>query len=295
MSTQLDFTGLSVGEAQRACVSSLKESGLDEPVIESRVLVGFVLGGGPERVLADRDNTLTTDQASLLADLLSQRCHWVPMAHIVGMREFWSLPFKVTPATLVPRPDSETIVEAALDHAPPLPERILDLGTGTGCLLLAVLSEWPDATGVGVDASADALNVAQENAQSLNLSGRVRMVHADWTQPNWVDALDGPFDVVISNPPYIPTRDIEDLESEVKNHDPMSALDGGASGLDAYRILTGAMPDLLRPGGIVVFEVGIGQASDVAKMLTENGLDVLEQRTDLGGILRAVVGRKPAV
>lgn len=273
-------------------MAPLKKAAIDEPVMEARLLVGFVLGGGPERVLACRDDPLTPPQATKLTDALTQRCGRVPMSQILGVREFWSLPFKVTSATLTPRPDTETIVEAALDHVAKPPKTVLDLGTGTGCLVLALLSEWKAAQGTAVDASVEAINIARENASALEYSNRVKLVQTDWTRDGWMSDLEGPFDLVVSNPPYIPSADIADLDADVRDYEPLGALDGGASGLDAYRILSAALRPLLSDGGVAVFEVGIGQGDDVAALMTQAGLDVLEQRADLGGIVRAVVGRK---
>ena len=294
MSLSLPFLDMNVGAAQRAVAAMLKDADIDEPTLEARLLLGDVLGGGPERVLADRDETLTPDQAQNLFAAVQQRTLHMPMSYILGWREFWSLRFKVTAATLSPRPDSETIVEAALDHIPSSARKILDLGTGTGCLLLALLSELPEARGMAVDASEDALAVALENAASLGLEGRTTCVLADWTEADWMVALGGPFDLVVSNPPYIPSADIAALAPDVRDFEPRSALDGGVSGLDAYRRLVQAMDELLIPGGICVFEVGIGQADDVGALLNAAGLEVLEKRADLGGIERAVVGRKPS-
>jgi len=287
-----DFEPLTVGAAQRACVAPLKDADIDEPVMEARLLVGFVLGGGPERVLADRDERLTAEQASALRAALTQRCQRVPMAQIIGVREFWSLPFKVTSATLTPRPDTETLVEGLLHHVSEPPARILDLGTGTGCILLALLNEWPDAKGVGVDASADALAVASENGEILGLSSRVRFVQADWNQEQWTHVLGGPFDVVVSNPPYIPALDIEALEDDVRTHEPRRALDGGDDGLEAYHAIISQLNALMAVDGVVGFEVGIDQADDVAAMILEAGIKLLEKRADLGGVVRTVIGRK---
>ncbi|OEJ66738.1 peptide chain release factor N(5)-glutamine methyltransferase [Magnetovibrio blakemorei] len=294
MSTLEDFQNLTVGQAQRVCVPLLKDAGIDDPVFEARVLLGFVLGGGPERVLADRDEQLSLAQAKALAEALSQRCRRMPMAQIVGVREFWSLAFKVTSDTLTPRPDTETLVEAVVDHCVQPPKRILDLGTGTGCIVLALLSEWPSAVGIGVDASLEALKIAEENSRTLGLVERVAFVSADWTGPDWTHALGAPFDVVVSNPPYIPALDIEGLEPDVRDFEPRAALDGGEDGLDAYRAIVAELPTLLAPGGLVGFEIGIGQADDVAALLKGAGLDVVEQRADLGGVTRVVLGHKAA-
>lgn len=292
MSTLEDFENLTVGQAQRVCVPLLKDAGIDGPVFEARILLGFVLGGGPERVLADRDERLTPAQAQALAEALTQRCRRVPMAQIVGVREFWSLAFKVTSDTLTPRPDTETLVEAIVDHCAHQPKRILDLGTGTGCIVLALLSEWPDAVGIAVDASDEALKVAAENSRTLGLAERATFFVADWTGPHWTRALGAPFDVVVSNPPYIPALDIETLEPDVRDFEPRSALDGGEDGLDAYRAIVAELPTLLAPGGLVGFEIGLGQADDVAALLRVVGLDVVDQRADLGGVTRVVLARK---
>jgi len=291
--TQLaSFVNMSVGVAQRACVPRLKDAGIEEAVFEARLLLGFVLGGGPERVLADRDERLTAKQAETLAEALMRRCQRMPMAQILGVREFWSLPFKVTPATLTPRPDTETLVEAVLNRVVQPPARILDLGTGTGCIVLALLSEWPDAIGVGVDASDEALGVARLNGENLGLAARARFVRADWNVDGWMDALGAPFDVVVSNPPYIPALDIADLDADVREHEPRMALDGGDDGLDAYRMIIRNLGTLLAVDGLAGFEVGVGQAQDVAALLRASGLEVLEKRNDLGGVARAVLARK---
>ncbi len=292
MSDHLTFENTTVGEAQRACVSVLKGVGIDEPVMEMRMLLGFVLGGGPERVLADRDNLLTFQQSEHLRKVVKQRIHHIPMSHILGQREFWSMMFKVTGDTLTPRPDTETLVEAVLDHVPVPPKRILDLGTGTGCILLALLSEWTQAEGIGVDASEKALVVAKQNAHSLNLDTRTDFIKSDWTISGWTDVWDEPFDVIVSNPPYIPQADIRGLDIDVRDYEPMSALVGGDDGLDAYRTITKGLSAILQPDGLVGFEVGIGQASDVADILQQSDFEVLETRNDLGGIARAVIARK---
>ncbi|MBF0249645.1 MAG: peptide chain release factor N(5)-glutamine methyltransferase [Alphaproteobacteria bacterium] len=288
-----DVSVLTVGQAQRAVAPVLRGAGIDEPVLEARLLLGFVLGGGPERVLADRDEPLSADQARALADAVERRARRVPLSQIVGRREFWSLDFKVTADTLTPRADSETIVETALERAPGTPASVLDLGTGTGCLLLALLSEWKGASGVGVDASEDALAVARDNAAGLGLADRARFIRADWREPGWAARLGGPFDVVVSNPPYIPEADIAGLEPDVRDHEPRLALSGGADGLDAYRVLVRALAGLLRPGGLAVFEVGVAQADDVRALLTAAGMDGVQARADLGGVARAVSALAP--
>jgi release factor glutamine methyltransferase len=209
------------------------------------------------------------------------------MAHILGRREFWSLDFAVTSDTLTPRPDSETLVAAVLDIVAgrDRPLGILDLGTGTGCLLLALLHELPNATGVGVDRSAAALAVALGNAQALGLAPRVQFHEGDWGE-----GLTGRFDVVISNPPYIVSADVPNLSPEVR-HEPRLALDGGADGLDAYRALAPHVGRLLEPAGVAVLEIGEGQAPAVEEILRTAGLKPVDRRRDLAGIERCIVAR----
>lgn len=216
------------------------------------------------------------------------------MAYILGEREFWGLPFKVSPAVLVPRPDSETVVEAVLGLMPDraCAWRILDLGVGSGCLLLTLLREYPRASGVGLDASSEALAVAQHNAEALGVSDRVRLVSGDWRRAGWTDGLDGPFDLVVSNPPYIEGAAIEGLMPEVSRFEPKLALDGGLDGLDAYRLIAAAAPALVAAGGYLVAEVGDGQALDVQGLFSAAGLAPLAPWKDLGGIERVVPAKQ---
>lgn len=274
-----------------ACLEAtrrLQAVGIDSARLDARLLMGFVLGGGPERVLADRDETLSAEKAERFEALIARREKREPLAHLTGVREFWSLTFQVSPATLVPRPDSETLVEAVLENMGD-GETIVDLGTGSGCLLLAVLSERPASKGVGLDASADALQVARANARALHIAAD--FVEGSWLDGTWRD-VGGPFDVVIANPPYIPSADIEGLAQDVRAYDPMAALDGGVDGLDSYRAIVELLDDLLEVGGLVAFEVGIDQADDVAVLLANAGFEDIATACDLGGIARVVLARK---
>ena len=212
------------------------------------------------------------------------------MAYILGEREFWGLPFKVSPAVLVPRPDSETLIEAALALMPVRTEpwRILDLGVGSGCLLLTLLREFPNARGVGVDASADALEVAQANADALGVGPRTTLVGGDWRRPAWAEQLGGPFDLVISNPPYIEAAAIEGLMPDVARFEPRLALDGGPDGLVAYRAIAAAAAGLVVPGGRVLVEAGDGQAVEISTLFASAGFAVDASWRDLGGIDRVV-------
>jgi len=212
------------------------------------------------------------------------------MAYILGEREFWGLPFKVTPAVLVPRPDSETLIEAALALMPDGARawRILDLGVGSGCLLLTLLSEFANSTGVGLDASTEALDVARDNAVALGLAGRAMLVSGDWQSPQWWQKLGGPFDLVVSNPPYIERATIGRLMPEVARFEPRLALDGGPDGLAAYRIIAAAAANLMVPGGHLLVEAGEGQAIEISKIFRDCGLTVEAPFRDLGGVDRVI-------
>jgi len=280
----------SVGDLLRAATKRLQAAGIEAPGREARLLLGHASGQSATRIMAYPEQPVAADQIATFEALIDRRIAREPVSRILGAREFWSMRFTVTPATLDPRPDSETIVEAALDRLPDQNARasIIDFGTGTGCLLLAILAERPNAWGLGVDRSAAATLVAAGNARDLGFADRARFLVGDWAE-----ALAPEVDLIVSNPPYIPAGDIAGLEPEVREHDPLTALAGGADGLDPYRILAPAALRLLRPGGHVVFEVGQGQADDVAAIGTAAGLVLAEQRADLGGIQRAVVLGKP--
>jgi release factor glutamine methyltransferase len=279
------MTGATIESCMAAAAGRLKAAGIDEPRREGRLLLAHVLGldpaaviGHPEYPVPDRDGFLA---------LVERRARGEPMAHLLGRREFWSLDFRVTSDTLDPRPDSETVVEAALAAVADRRGNalgVLDLGTGTGCLLLAVLSELPRAEGTGVDLSQAAAAVAQENARRLDLADRCRFVVGDWAA-----ALRGRFDLILSNPPYIPNGEIAALQREVARFEPRLALEGGLDGLDSYRRLAVDLPRLLQPGGVAILEVGAGQWSPVAGMMRDAGLVVGHPRADLAGIERCVI------
>lgn len=236
-----------------------------------------------------RDSAPASVEAALRL-LTARRVKREPMAYILGEREFWGLPFKVTPAVLVPRPDTETLIEAALSLMPDRrrPWRILDLGVGSGCLLLTLLKEYPNATGVGVDLSGEALEVARANAEALGLTDRAVWTSGDWRREGWADRLPGPFDLVVSNPPYVEAETIDRLMPEVARYEPRMALEGGPDGLDAYRAIASAARKLVTPGGSLLVEAGAGQASDIAGILSSIGLKVLPFWKDLAGIERVV-------
>lgn len=268
----------------------LRAAGVEGPRRDARVLIGALLGVEMAAMLAHPERAVSGEERARVEAAIARRAAREPVSRILGHREFWGLDFGLGAETLDPRPDSETVVAALLERIAGVERpRVLDLGTGTGCLLLAVLAERPDATGVGVDAAEGAVRVAAENAAALGLASRAEFVVRDWTAPGWREGL-GRFDAVIANPPYIPDGDIPGLEPEVRAFDPMRALAGGADGLDPYRLLIPQLPQLLVSGGVSAFEVGIGQAEAVAALYIAAGMRAGGIADDLGGVPRAVVG-----
>ncbi len=278
-----------IDEALALATRRLAEAGVDSARLDARLLLASIAGLSASAVLLDPGRTLAADAEAAFGRLVERRCRREPVSRILGKREFWSLDFAVSLATLDPRPDSETVVEAALAQFPPTPpKRVLDLGCGSGCLLLAVLSERSVWTGVGIDIAADAVAVSRTNARTLGLDSRARFETGDWDQ-----GLTGPFDLILSNPPYIATGEIADLAPEVARFEPRRALDGGADGLDAYRRLGPALTRLLAPDGRAVLELGRGQADAVASIMVAAGLPEIERRRDLRGVERCLVlGRR---
>ncbi|MDO9710735.1 peptide chain release factor N(5)-glutamine methyltransferase [Paracraurococcus lichenis] len=264
----------------------LRAAAIESPRLEARLLLAHAMGCRQEDLLRDPRAPVPPAAAAGFADLLRRRLDHVPVAQLLGVQEFWSLPFAVSPATLIPRADTETLVEAALDALPDRAavRRILDLGTGTGCLLLAALTEFPAATGLGLDRVPDAAALARDNARRLGLAGRAAFAVADWAAP-----VAGRFDLVLSNPPYIERAAIPGLMPEVARHEPASALDGGKDGLEAYRAIIADLPRLLAPGGRAVLELGQGQQPAVAAIAAAGRLRPLLCRADLGGVPRALV------
>jgi release factor glutamine methyltransferase len=274
-------------------VRRLAAAGVPTPRLDARLLIGDALGCEPAALALKSGDRLGDDAIARIDRLIARRALREPVARIRGVREFWSLPFKVSPATLDPRPDSETLVEAALaavgDRAAPVD--VLDLGTGSGCLLLALLTELPQARGLGVDIDPEAVAMARDNAAALGLADRARFAVADWRSPTaaWAGPAAGGFACILSNPPYIPSQQIDHLAPEVARYEPRGALDGGNDGLDAYRSLGPVVRSLLAPSGAAVIEVGAGQADAAATLLATAGLSVLRRAGDLAGFDRALV------
>ena len=279
------------GDAVLAVNHRLTKAGVDNPRLDARLLVAHVLEITPTRLFSYPETQLNAGQVEQLCSLVERRAQREPMARILGSREFWSLNFKVNESTLVPRPDSETLIEAVLarieDRNAPL--SILDLGTGSGCLLLALLSELKAATGLGVDISEHALKTASGNAQTLGFGDRARFQRSNWFEN--IDKKEMPFDLIICNPPYIPDDDITRLEPDVSKYDPYVALSGGSDGLDAYRKLIPKMSDSLTLDGMIAIEVGMNQALDVAGFGEAGALELEEICKDIAGLDRVLVFR----
>jgi release factor glutamine methyltransferase len=275
-----------VGAAVAAVAQRLAAAGITESRREARLLVALALDVEPGIVLGYPERPVDVAAEARLAALAARREAREPYARLAGRRQFWSLDLAISPDTLDPRADSETLVEAALallpDRAAPL--RILDFGTGSGCLLLALLSELPNAVGIGVDILPGAAITARRNAAALGLADRALFVVGDWDE-----TISGRADVIVANPPYIPSTEIETLAPEVARYEPRSALDGGTDGLAAYRELAPATQRLLAADGIALFEIGAGQRKAVARLLGESGLALQSVKCDLSGVARCIV------
>jgi len=282
-------TAASVGAARRAMARRFRAAGLDAPELDARLLTALALGLDHAGLIASAERPLAAGEQRAIDAVAVRRLAREPVARIVGMREFWGLPFRVTPAVLVPRPETETVVEAALAAVEDRGARhrnlrIADIGTGSGALLLALLSELASATGIGTDLSAAALAVARDNARRLGLAARAAFVCADHAA-----ALTGSFDLIVANPPYVASPDLGSLAPEVRDHDPRLALDGGEDGLAAYRRLADEAGRVLAPDGDLILEVGAGQASAVVALFAARGLATLRPaKQDLAGVARAL-------
>jgi release factor glutamine methyltransferase len=287
------FAGQTTDAARRTLTARFRTSAIDSAELDARILVGAALGLDLTGVISAASRVLTSNESMRLEDLARRRLAGEPVARILGLKEFWGLPLRLSAKTLVPRPDTETVVELALEMLRAAPDsdralRIADLGTGSGAILLALLSELPNACGFGTDISEAALRTASDNAVHLGLASRATFVACDYAA-----ALSGPFDLMVSNPPYIHSADIAGLTTEVRDHDPLAALDGGTDGLDGYRRLIPQAARLLAPRGVLVVEAGDGQAGAIGELMMAAGLTQQQPaKADLAGVLRAVAGRK---
>jgi release factor glutamine methyltransferase len=286
-------SALTVEAARRKLAERFRGGAIDSAELDARLLTGEVLALDLTGLITAANRLLTAGESELLESFAQRRLAREPVARILGHKEFWGLSLNLSPATLVPRPDTETLVELALEILRgnggfDRPLRIADLGTGSGAILLALLSELPRARGFGTDVATDALQTAEANAARAGLADRASFIACDYAS-----GLSGTFDLIVSNPPYIRSADIAGLAAEVRLHDPLAALDGGPDGLDAYRALIPQAACLLAPGAALVVEAGQGQSGDIEALMTAAGLTRgRPPKADLAGIRRAVAGLK---
>ncbi len=277
-------------KAWKAAGARLTAAGIDQPAIDARLMLEAAAGVSRTDILTDPQRELTAEQVQMLEDFLARRERREPVSHILGRKGFWKIMLTVSRDVLTPRPDTETVVEVALAAFPELhkPISILDLGVGSGAILLAILAERPAAKGLGVDISDEALAVARENAANLDLNTRCALLRGDWT----TGLGDETFGLVVANPPYIPTDVIESLDPEVRDHEPRLALDGGPDGLDAFRLLAPEILRVLRPGGVFAVEIGHDQAPAVEALFRGAGALNVQTVRDLADRDRCVTGIK---
>jgi len=280
--------GVSVSEALHHVARSFSMGGIEEADADARALIGHALHLDRARLIAQSDRILEAREVTVISALAARRMRREPVSRILGRKEFWSLQISITPDVLVPRPETETVVEAALDFVIRSGLRleklqILDIGTGSGALLLALLNELPNAIGTGTDVSAAALDVARANAVRCRLESRCNFVIS-----NIATGIEGPFDLIVSNPPYIAHDEIVTLAPEVRDYDPQVALDGGGDGLDVYRSIANDAKRILAPGGRLFVELGVGQDEHVRLLFTKAGLNLGTPRRDLAGIPRVL-------
>jgi len=273
-------------QALAAAVPRLREAGVEDAPRDVRLLLAHAMGIPPDRLTLHIGDPMTGPQVQSFEAAIAARAARKPLSQIIGRRLFWSRSFRVTADTLDPRPETEILVAEAL--AAPF-SSVLDIGTGTGCILLTLLAERPDATGTGTDISAPALAVAQENAATLGLSAR-----AAFRRANWLEGVPGRFDLIVSNPPYIAAAEMAALAPEVRDHEPYGALTDGGDGLTAYRAIARQAPAALLPGGRLLVEIGPSQGQAVAALFAAAGLADIRILPDLDGRDRVVAARRPA-
>ncbi len=289
MDTRVSST---LSDALAVASRRLALAGIEAARQDALILLSHVTGLTRAQLVTEGETSLSAPMQTEYERLLARRANREPVSHLLGWREFWSLPFVVSSAVLDPRPDSETLIQAALDHCPGIDTdySVLDLGTGSGCLLLTLLSERPKATGIGLDISGEALRIAAQNADQLGLASRAQFLLGDWGA-----SINGLFDIIVCNPPYVAEAEISDLEPEVAEFEPRIALDGGGDGLSAYRCLLPEIQRRLAPSGFSVVEIGADQGDAVRRMMEDCGLVLVEVRQDLAGIDRCIVCRSDPI
>ncbi len=276
----------------RQLIPILSAAKIASPRLEARIILAHVLQKDSVDIGND-EYELSAEACARLQTLLKQRTAHAPLDKLLGVREFYKYRFNVNENVLSPRPDTEILVEAAIKYVFNHNfSSVLDLGTGSGCILLSILADCPSVFGTGVDASRPALNTARENAAALGLSGRCRLLCLDWFSSDFAAGVGGPFDLIVSNPPYIPSAEISALDEEVRNHDPQMALDGGKDGFDHYRRLAEIVPVLLKNEGMLLLEGGMGQAAEISKIFATRGLQPVSILKDLSGIERCIILKK---
>jgi release factor glutamine methyltransferase len=262
--------------------SKLHAAGIETATLETRIIMEDIAGVSAVD-LVTKDITISDETSQKILSIIDRRIKGESLGRILGYRDFWKSRFYLSPETLEPRPDTETLIEIALDGDPP--RTILDLGTGTGCILLSLLQEFPNATGVGVDLSEGACDMARQNAERLGLGNRALFITGSWLDPL---PSNSKFDLIVSNPPYIPSSEIRNLQNEVKNHDPILALDGGEDGLLPYKYLCSNLKKYLETDGVVLFEFGAGQGDDIIRIVKDAGATLIRMMNDLGGHQRVI-------
>lgn len=281
---------MTLQEAQRALTSVFKSGGIDTANLDARVLIEAVTGLTATDMARAPERGLSAPEIDCLRDYQAQRLEGKPVSKIIGQREFWGRLFQVNEHVLDPRPDSETLVEAALAHLPEAQAfQLLDLGTGSGCLLLTLLAERAQGQGLGVDVSEPALVVAKANSQSLDLQARARFASS-----HWLESVAGRFDMIVSNPPYISDAEMASLDKNVLDYDPHLALKGGGDGMDPYRHICAKAQDHLQADGWLLFEIGATQGAAVGEILRQAGFSQVQVLPDLAGRDRVVMGRAPS-
>ncbi|KZB61127.1 protein-(glutamine-N5) methyltransferase, release factor-specific [Thalassospira lucentensis] len=284
---------LTLGALMAEAVGALRDAGIENARMDARILLSDAARVDGSRIAAWPEDVVGADAVAKFRDMVARRLKHEPVSRILGQRDFWRHSFRLSSETLDPRPDSETIVELALDWLEDVDApTVLDFGTGTGCLLLSIIGDLQNASGLGVDISEGAVACARQNAQRLDLADQVEFRVSNWDSAITDGERQTGFDLVVSNPPYITQADMETLSPEVREYDPRLALTDEGDGLGAYRILSQVAFSFVKPAGFVIFEIGQGQEEDVARLLVEAGFVGVEYREDLGGIVRCVAAKK---